>query len=86
MDLLYPKPGTSIFIPKELDGAPGMALFQLAHRSSASTIYWHLDGNYLGSKKTHHLSLSAGFGQHILTVVDDKGEILTETFQVLSNP
>ncbi|HNP06036.1 MAG TPA: penicillin-binding protein 1C [Cyclobacteriaceae bacterium] len=87
MDLVYPKPGASIFIPRELDGSQGLVLFQAAHRSSSSTIYWHLDGEYIGStKKTHHLSLSAASGVHSLTLVDDDGEILTQSFIILSDP
>ncbi|MBX2943145.1 MAG: penicillin-binding protein 1C [Cyclobacteriaceae bacterium] len=87
MDLVYPKQGASIFIPRELDGTPGRVLFQAAHRSSSSTIYWHLDGEYIGfTKKTHQISLSATFGHHSLTLVDDDGEILTQSFTILSNP
>jgi penicillin-binding protein 1C len=70
-----------------LDGVEGRALFQLAHRSSSSTVFWHLDGNYVGStKKTHQFSLAAGFGSHSMTLVDDQGEIFTFSFKVLSNP
>lgn len=87
MDLLYPKPGATIYIPKDLDGAEGKALFQLAHRSSSSTVFWHLDGNYVGStKKTHQFSLATNFGSHSMTLVDDQGEILTFSFKVLSSP
>ncbi|MEP2670290.1 MAG: penicillin-binding protein 1C [Cyclobacteriaceae bacterium] len=87
MDLVYPKAGASIFIPRELDGSAGMVLFEAAHRSSSSTIYWHLDGEYIGStRKTHHLSLFATAGAHSLTLVDNDGEILTQPFTILSNP
>ncbi len=87
MELLYPKPGASIFIPRELDGAPGLTLFQAAHRSTEATIFWHLDGVYMGStKKNHQISLSAAPGAHLLTLVDDKGEILTQPFQILQSP
>lgn len=87
MELLYPKPGASMFIPRELDGSPGRALFQVAHRSTSTTIYWHLDGEYIEStKNTHHLALSPTSGPHSLTLVDDNGEILTQSFRVLSNP
>lgn len=87
MDLVYPKPGATIFVPRELDGEPGMALFQAAHRSLNSTVYWHLDGNFIGTtQKTHNLSLSAAIGQHILTLVDDEGEIITQSFKILAAP
>lgn len=87
MELVYPKPNASIFIPRELDGSSGSVLFQVAHRSSTSTIYWHLDGGYLGSTKmTHQLSMTAPVGVHTITLVDDKGEMLEQTFNVISNP
>lgn len=87
MDLVYPKQGAEIFIPRELDGSPGRTLFQAAHRSSKSTVYWHLDGDYIGStKKTHHLSLIADIGKHTLTLVDDEGQILTQSFRILASP
>lgn len=87
MDLVYPKQGAEIFIPRELDGSPGRALFQAAHRSPKSTVYWHLDGDFIGStKKTHHLTLTADIGRHTLTLVDDEGQILTQSFRILSAP
>ena len=87
MDILYPTPGSSLYIPRELDGSEGRALFQLAHRSPSSTVFWHLDGEYVGStNKTHHFSLNASFGSHLMTLVDNHGEILTFSFEVLSNP
>lgn len=87
MELVYPKPNASIFIPRELDGSSGRVLFQVAHRSATSTIYWHLDGEYIGSTKmAHQLSISAPAGVHSLTLVDDKGEMLEQKFKVISNP
>ena len=87
MDLIYPKQGAALFIPRELDGTPGKVLLQAAHRSPASTVYWHLDGEYLGStRKMHQLSLSAPAGRHSLTLVDGDGEVLTRSFTILSNP
>jgi penicillin-binding protein 1C len=85
MELIYPKPEASIFIPRDLDGALGQVLFQVAHRSTNATIYWHLDGNYMGyTKRTHHMSLSGSKGPHTLTLVDDKGEILAQDFSIIS--
>lgn len=87
MDLVYPAPGAAIFVPRELDGAPGRAVFQAAHRSSKSVIYWHLDGNFIGTTtKNHQLSLSAAFGPHTVTLVDGDGEMLTQSFNILSSP
>lgn len=85
MDLVYPKPGSRIFIPRELDGKLGRAICELVHTNPGKTVHWHLDGNYLGStKKTHHLAISPEVGSHTLVVVDEDGNTLEEHFEVLS--
>lgn len=85
MELIYPKQHARIFIPRELDGKPGSSVFELAHRNPAITVYWHLDGEYIGStKKVHHVGLNPSEGSHTLTLVDDNGEQLVRTFEVLS--
>jgi len=85
MELIYPKQHSRIFIPRDLNGKPGSSVFELAHRNPAITVYWHLDGEYLGStKKIHHFGLNPPEGLHTLTLVDDNGEQLIRTFEVLS--
>jgi penicillin-binding protein 1C len=85
MDLIYPKANSRIYIPKDLNGGVGSTVFQVAHRSPTATIYWHLDGEFIGStKKSHHFALTPGNGEHTLTLVDEEGETLERQFQVLS--
>jgi penicillin-binding protein 1C len=85
MDLIYPKPDSKIFIPRELNGTPGRAVFELAHRNASVKVYWHLDGQFIGeTNKTHQLILNPGEGKHILTVVDDAGEAIERRFEVIS--
>lgn len=85
MDLIYPKAGTRIFVPRELSGETGNTVFEAAHSNSASTIYWHLDGNFVGStRRFHRISLSPLSGTHVLTLVDESGETLARTFKVIS--
>ena len=84
MDLIYPKLNARIFIPRELDGRLGSALFEVAHRNQQTTIYWHLDGNYLGSSKgTHRLAVTPLPGKHTLTLIDEQGEELENVFSVV---
>ncbi len=44
MDLIYPKPNSKVFVPYELDGSPGSALFEAAHRNPLATIFGILTG------------------------------------------
>ncbi len=86
MDLIYPKPRSRIFIPRELDGQIGSAVFQLAHRNPHSIVHWHLDGTYLGSTQNrHHLALNPDEGKHTLVLVDQNGESLEGHFEVISS-
>jgi penicillin-binding protein 1C len=85
MELVYPKAGTKIFIPTELDGSKGSSLFELAHRNPASTVYWHIDGVFIGTtQKRHQMAIQSATGNHTLTLVDDRGEVLERRFNVLS--
>jgi penicillin-binding protein 1C len=84
MDVIYPKTNARIFIPRELDGNPGSALFEVAHRNQQTTIYWHLDGNYLGATRgTHRLPVTPTSGKHLLTLVDDQGEVFERSFFII---
>jgi penicillin-binding protein 1C len=85
MDLIYPKPNSKIFVPRDLNGEPGGTIFQVAHRNPVATIYWHLDGQFIGStKKSHHIAMAPKEGKHVLTLVDEFGETLEREFQVIS--
>jgi penicillin-binding protein 1C len=83
--LLYPDTDSQVLIPRELDGQRGRAVFEAVSRRREATIYWHLDGQYLGETHTfHQQSLDIDPGEHILTVVDDEGERVARRFQVIA--
>jgi penicillin-binding protein 1C len=83
--LLYPDPNANVLIPQELDGQRGRTVFEAVHRRRDATVYWHLDDRYLGETHTfHQQSLDIDPGEHILTVVDDKGERVARRFQVIA--
>ncbi|HYG20410.1 MAG TPA: penicillin-binding protein 1C [Ohtaekwangia sp.] len=85
MDIIYPKPDARIFIPRSLDGKPGAAVFELAHRDPGTTVFWHLDGTYIGStKRNHQMPVHPPEGRHKLTIMDEKGDFVEQTFEVLS--
>ncbi|HNS28933.1 MAG TPA: penicillin-binding protein 1C [Tenuifilaceae bacterium] len=84
MALLYPRvSGVTITIPRDLDGKPGEAVFEAAHRIDGTTIYWHLDGEYMGATKSfHRMAFNPGAGLHRLTLVDGEGNMLEVTFRI----
>jgi penicillin-binding protein 1C len=85
MDVIYPKLNSKVFVPRELSGESGQTIFEAVHRNPSTTVYWHIDGNYVGStKKLHRLALSPTAGNHILTLVDENGETVKRSFKVIS--
>lgn len=84
MDMIYPKNNASIYIPVELDGSRGKVVLNATHRNNDTRIYWHIDNEYVATTKTYHqLAVSPTPGKHTLTLVDENGERLVQTFTIL---
>lgn len=84
MDMLYPEPNATLYIPTELNGRMGEVVFEVAHRDSESELHWHLDDRYVGTTVgDHHLNLQPAGGSHLLTVMDNEGNSLKRSFTVL---
>jgi penicillin-binding protein 1C len=72
-------------VPVELDGTRGRVVFEAAHRERSGTIWWHLDGEYVGETHAlHELALAPAAGDHELVLVDADGARLARRFKVLS--
>ncbi len=85
MDLIYPKPDSKIFIPRELEGNVSSTVFEAAHQNPLAIIYWHLDGGFIGAtSKNHRIAINPTLGDHVLTLVDGTGEVVKRQFQILS--
>lgn len=84
--VLVPEEGARLFIPVELDGTPGRAVFRAVHRDPRARLFWHLDGDYLGETTgpEHRLEVRPARGRSVLTVVDQEGRTSTRRFEVLS--
>jgi penicillin-binding protein 1C len=84
VDLLAPGNGALLYIPIELDGSPGRTVFRAVHRDANQTLFWHLDGDYLGETRgDHRLEARPSPGFHELTVIDQTGALATRRFEVL---
>ncbi|MEO6187038.1 MAG: penicillin-binding protein 1C, partial [Steroidobacteraceae bacterium] len=84
MEFLYPGPEGRIYVPIDLDGRKGRAVFEVVHREPGAVLYWHLDEDYVGrTELTHQLPVDLAPGAHSVTVVDAAGNRLTRRFEVL---
>ena len=84
MELIYPSPKTRVYIPVDLDEKSSKTVFEAVHRKPESRIFWHLDDQYLGETKNFHLmSLSPSIGHHRITLVDEEGNRVERSFEVL---
>ncbi|MEO6134094.1 MAG: penicillin-binding protein 1C [Ginsengibacter sp.] len=84
MDLLYPQANAKIYVPLEIDGHRVKTIFKATHRKNGSTIYWHIDDEFIGTTNNfHQIAISPLPGKHILTIVDENGESITRTFEIL---
>jgi len=84
MELIYPFQNSKIYVPIELDGKLGKTVFEAAHRNKKITIFWYIDSKLVGKTSgIHQLEISPKEGEHILTLVDEKGEKLIKKFEIL---
>jgi penicillin-binding protein 1C len=83
MQFIYPYYNATIKLTKQLDGSQGRTIFELAHQNPSTTVYWHLDNDYLGeTSDVHQMELSPSKGKHRVTVVDEEGNALGVEFGV----
>jgi penicillin-binding protein 1C len=84
MEFLYPGVSGKIYVPVELDGRKGRAVFEVVHRDPDADLYWHLDEQFAGrTSSVHQLAVSLAPGAHRVTVVDDAGNRLARSFEIL---
>ena len=83
MAFIYPASGSVLSLPRQLNGEVEGAVFRLAHRDSDATVWWHLDGSYIGETRfLHELRLTPSPGRHTLTAVDADGHSASVRFRV----
>lgn len=83
-DLIYPDSDNTIYLPLELNGTQGEAIFRAVHRDTRATLHWHLDDQYLGETTLfHERAIRASPGPHTLVLVDQDGQRLERKFSVI---
>ena len=83
VEFIYPAPGSTLTLPRQLSGAVEGVVFRVAHRKADATLWWHLDQTYVGETRfIHELRLAPAPGKHSLTVVDDEGNTASVSITV----
>ena len=84
MEFIYPESGSTVTIPRQLDGSKKGMVCNLAHSSPSATVYWHLDNRYLGSTQfIHQMTVNPERGEHVITAVDSDGNTLSVRVTVI---
>jgi penicillin-binding protein 1C len=84
IEMIYPKDNSRIYIPVDLNGEREKVVFKAAHHIAGLKIYWYLDGTFIGiTTDFHQMGLSPPAGKHKLTLVDQKGENMGVTFEII---
>ena len=83
VQFIYPQNGALLRMPRQLDGSIQGVVFRAAHHDSAETLWWHLDGSYIGETTLRHeMRLTPPAGKHTLTVVDGEGNSAFVSFEI----
>lgn len=83
MEWIYPRPSSSLFITKNEGAESRSAVFELAHRSPENTVYWYMDGEFLGQTTgRHEMPVSGSRGDHTVTAIDDEGNEISLPFYI----
>jgi penicillin-binding protein 1C len=84
LGFVYPHFDATVLVPRELSGEYGRVVFQAAHRNPDAVMYWHLDGDYLGSTTLmHQMAANPLPGTHTLVIVDEDGNRVERTVKVV---
>jgi penicillin-binding protein 1C len=84
LDIIYPRDGFKIYVPIDQSGNRSRCIFKATHKNANETLYWYLDGTYIGStKKFHQLSHLPNAGLHSLEITDSFGETAQCKFEVI---
>jgi len=83
-ELIYPDSENTLYLPLDMDGKLGSAIFRAVHRDADAVLHWHLDENYLGETRLfHEKSIRAAAGAHTVVLVDENGQRLQRHFFVI---
>ena len=86
MALIYPHPNTKVYLPTDAQGRTQFVVCKAAHQNRDATIYWHLDGQYLGSTyQDHQWTIQPPKGTHTLMLMDQEGNKIWSTVECVND-
>jgi len=81
--VIYPGAGTTLLVPRDVDGKAERVTLRAAHTSADAALYWYVDGRFEGRTRTDHaLTLVLAAGDHRVEVVDQDGSAAHSLFRV----
>ncbi len=85
MQMVYPREKTQIYVPIDLDGQLSRTVFEVAHNDEAAVLHWHIDNEFIGTtRQFHSMEFNPAAGIHQLTIVDQAGNRLEQTFEIIA--
>lgn len=83
LDLMYPEHNAVLYLPRGFSGEKEKFVLKAAHTRESATIYWHVDGTFIGeTKERHQMACAVDPGRHTLTLTDDEGNQRKIRFEV----
>ena len=81
--IIYPKTNSKLFIPVNFDELSEEIFFEATHISERMKLFWHLDNQFIGTTQTiHQMKFVPSDGEHVLTVIDERGNSEMVKFEV----
>ena len=84
LEVVYPQEGATLYLPVGHGGVRSELVMRAASVRGGEELFWHLDGEPVGSTRSEHAVAAAlSPGWHRLVVVSEGGSVVTRIFQVV---
>ncbi|MFT4155598.1 transglycosylase domain-containing protein [Parafilimonas sp.] len=83
-EIVYRQEGARIAVPKEITGEKGRTVFTVTARNNQTKLFWNINDVYIGETENfHQIAVNPAPGKHALTDVDENGEPVTRSFEIV---
>lgn len=83
ISVITPEHGSVVVLPRNFAGEVERIVMQAACRDAQTTLFWHLDDQFIGQTQgKHELAVRPDIGHHTLTLVDGHGHRKVVIFEV----